>query len=199
MSKTSFTGRSRERGTPRSVRRAERTARAFIFAGGIGTILAVTMIFVFLVWVVTPLFLGADVEETANRVAVDLPARSIASGIDDYRLMSWTIDDAGSLRVFRLEDGSLMYQRPLFEGAQPTAWSFPPGTENVLMVAFADGPVRAGTINFEVEFSETADAPDELKMLAAGEVRRFGDSLVDRTRENQLRRVTLAVRFENGL
>ena len=52
----------RARSTSRGVKVAERSARIFITAGGLGTIAAVGLIFAFLVWVVLPIFLGAKVE-----------------------------------------------------------------------------------------------------------------------------------------
>ena len=52
-----YTGRTRERQTKPSVRRAENIARFLIGAGGVGTIVAVSLIFFFLLWVVLPLFM----------------------------------------------------------------------------------------------------------------------------------------------
>ena len=57
----SFPGRKPQRGTSWLVRLTDILARVFITVGGIGTIVAVTLVCVFLIWVVVPLFRGASV------------------------------------------------------------------------------------------------------------------------------------------
>ena len=73
----SFTGHARKRVTSRKVRIAERVARTAITIGGIGTIVAVATICVFLVWVVFPLFRSGSLE----RFFVGLPACPYGLGL----------------------------------------------------------------------------------------------------------------------
>lgn len=61
--RSSFTGRRRQRVTRWTVALNNRLAHAIIAIGGIGTIVAVSLVCVFLVWVVVPLFLPANVEK----------------------------------------------------------------------------------------------------------------------------------------
>src|SRR5262245_25084559 len=107
----SFTGHARKRVTSRKVRVAERAARAAITIGGIGTIIAVATICVFLVWVVLPLFksgsLGAA-RDVALPAAGTRPAAAPKKlAIDEYRVLCATIDDRGVLEVRRVDDGSV--------------------------------------------------------------------------------------------
>ncbi|MGL5094116.1 MAG: hypothetical protein ACRDD1_00910, partial [Planctomycetia bacterium] len=66
MSETSFTGRKRDRKTRSSVRFADFAAQTLITVGGVGTILAVLGVCVFLFWVAAPLFLSPKVGAPAS-------------------------------------------------------------------------------------------------------------------------------------
>jgi phosphate transport system permease protein len=59
--KRSFTGRERRKQTRWTVRAADVMSKIFITVGGIGTIVAVLLVFVFLAYVVLPLFAKARV------------------------------------------------------------------------------------------------------------------------------------------
>ena len=61
-----FTGRTRRRTTRRSVRIVDRMARVLISVAGVGTILAVLGVSLFLIWVAAPLFLSARVEPVGS-------------------------------------------------------------------------------------------------------------------------------------
>ncbi len=82
MSDPTITGRTRRRGTRRSVYWADIVARWLIAAGGIGTIIAVSLVCVFLLSVVAPLFwpakVGPRVENAWSAPASD-PARPAAT------------------------------------------------------------------------------------------------------------------------
>ena len=121
--KGSFTGRARQRTTRRSVLIADRLARIFISVGGIGTIIAVLGVMVFLVWVVVPLFLPAKVEGVD---AFDRASREelLHLGVDEYQVLSWVLLENGKAEVFRLDTGELRYEEQLFDEGQLTAASF---------------------------------------------------------------------------
>src|SRR6187431_2092123 len=112
----------RRRETRASVRVAERVAKLLISIGGIGTILAVTLILFFLVWVVAPLFAGA---KATSLVAETLPGgteRAKGTGfspgphvaVDEHRLLGATLDTDGSLSLWRPDTGALLKRRKLF-------------------------------------------------------------------------------------
>ena len=70
----SFTGRPRRRHTSPLVRWTDRISRWVIAAGGIGTIVTVSLVCVFLVYVVMPLFGRASID--AHATAFALPAEA---------------------------------------------------------------------------------------------------------------------------
>jgi len=158
--------------TPPSVRRAERVARIAIAAGGWGTILTVVVIFGFLLWVVLPLFQGAEVSEARSvphaasgeeRVA---PA-AIAVGCDDQLLQAWSLLADGTLEVRALRDGALIDRQRPFGTALPTAFaSFPDAPEAVF--GFADGTVRKARIDFVTRYPKPTEVPEDARDLRPG-------------------------------
>jgi phosphate transport system permease protein len=187
MSVHSLTGRARRRETRPSVRVAERVARVLISIGGIGTILAVTLILVFLLWVVLPLFRGAEFQ-SASATAAPRDAQSgelFAVGVDEYQVMAWGLMPAGSLIVWRTDTGDTLETRELFPGAEPTAYSNLQGEE--LAVGFRDGSVRVVRLGFEPRFVEPTEAPDLVALLGSSVLASNGASLVQRTPKGQLR------------
>src|SRR5262249_41064664 len=80
----SFTGRTRKRSTSWVVRLTDLLARALITVGGIGTIGAVTLVCVFLVWVVVPLFRGAEITPP-RQLTPEAAGQSVREGLDEYR------------------------------------------------------------------------------------------------------------------
>jgi phosphate transport system permease protein len=159
---------ARRRKTRPSVRVAERVSRALITVGGIGTIVAVTLILVFLVWVVLPLFAPAEVA-TGPRQALDAGPAPAQLVIDEYGLLAGLVGADGSVRVVRLDDGTLVETRQLFDGTRPTAVSFSvDGTSGAF--ALPGGDVRIGELAISSRFVESGALPPAAAGLAVGQV-----------------------------
>ena len=88
--KPSFTGRSRRRTTHPWVRASDRIARAVITLGGIGTIVAVLAVGVFLLAVAAPLFTSATA--ALDRVAPLRDATASFVGTDESGSVAWLLD-----------------------------------------------------------------------------------------------------------
>jgi phosphate transport system permease protein len=196
----SYTGRQRSRQTPKSVARAESLARTMITAGGIGTIVAVVLIFVFLVWVVFPLFVPASSEVAATFPhSTNKVGNVLATAVDEYQMSAWTLADDGKLRVISLRDGSVITEKSVFPAdMKPTASAFPAAGKDIAL-GFADGTVRVGAIEFEVGFEDMDSAPTELADLEVGEIRAYKTSMVERTPEDQLRFVSVSAHLEEPI
>jgi phosphate transport system permease protein len=176
----------RERSTPKSVARAERTARWLIYAAGFGTIAAIVLIFGFLVSVVIPLF--ADSEAGADRVVAE-PAdgeQPIGVGCDEYRAIAWEMLADGTVRLFSYHDGAELDAAPLFPGAPPTAHAMTPDGSRWLL-GFKDGTVRFIDVKFEVRYIEPKDLPESFRSLPVAGRKRLENGIVERTPENQYR------------
>lgn len=190
----------RSRQTRWSVRLAEALARTLISIGGIVTILAVGLICVFLVWVVVPLFQGADVAAGAS-----LPPGPMARAnsplhtrVDEYQRLAWSLYANGELDVVRLDTGEHLTTRALFEGREPSAWAFDDDHGRAAF-GFADGQVQLGSIGFASRFVAETDANEVSRALAVGERATFEEGVIERTPEGQLRIQAISIQFETPL
>ncbi len=206
---TSFVGMRRNRSTHWSVAASDRIARTVITIGGLGTLLAVSTVCLFLIYVVVPLFRAPAVEAVstvgAPRAAGDgggaaagFPAAPVHLAVDDYNLMAWAVFADGVVHTFRLDNGELLDTVSLTDGPELTAWSFPHREEQAVL-GYADGSVRFATLRFRLDFIELEDAPPELQGLEVGEVAGYRRGLAQRTPERQIRHVTLDVGLEEPL
>ncbi|MHC4940708.1 MAG: ABC transporter permease subunit [Planctomycetota bacterium] len=190
MAQNSFTGHRRQRKTPKSVARAERTAQVLIYAGGFGTIVAIGLIFFFLVSVVTPLFGGADAGQE-RVVAKAQAAGLIGTGCDEYRTITWTLFEDGTLQTRQFRTGEEIATEKLLGDSKPTAFkSTPDGSRWIF--GFADGTIRLLNIAFEIGFKELPEVSEEVAALEVGAQGVFGeDGMVEKTPERQFRTVRL--------
>ncbi len=192
MSPANFTGRRRRRATSAKVLIAERMARLAISAGGMGTILAVSLIFVFLVWVVAPLFLSPEVESRAEYSGWKAGATTVAVGADETGRMAWRLGQDGVLEVRSLLDERSLVQRELMLEGAPTALS-----------VLADGSFAAGTrgaglvvgrLGFESRVIEDeAGVGPAAGALEPGDAVVVGAETVERTAAGQLASTRFAV------
>ena len=191
-----YIGKRRMRATRSSVRVADRVAQVLITLGGIGTIIAVSLVCVFLVYVVIPLFTSESLD-APKQVAVSSQAAPIHVASDEYLSIGWSVSEQGSLRSFRIDSGEVLATKSLFEeGRHPTAWSFSRDTGH-LAFGFADGTVQLGKAEFITDFVPDEDVPQDLKKLKPGEVGTYQDGIVQVTPENQFRYQKLEVTLED--
>ncbi|MDY7108749.1 MAG: ABC transporter permease subunit [Planctomycetota bacterium] len=192
-SQRTFTGRSRERSTRRSVRFADHASRFLITIGGIGTIVAVVFVCAFLAYKVLPLFLPADVEYAAG---VEKPAgearRVVHAAVDEYLTIVYVCLEDATVVSYRADDWSELRRFRLFEDRTPTAWSFS-STDETALVGFADGSVQPCRFRFETEFLSEDRVPESLYALGIGEEAPYREGMVQVTREGQFRLQTLTV------
>ena len=176
-STTTFTGRQRHRQTRRSVRIVDRTVRTLIAIGGIGTVIAVTTVCIFLVWVVVPLFLPAKLGEPRELSIAPTISEAIHVEVDDYRSLGWAMAPDGVLRTFRLDTGEAVSERSLFPEGAPTAWSFGVGGREAIC-GFADGSISTIRLGFSTNFPASADLPEALRDLPEGKPVALDDGLL---------------------
>jgi phosphate transport system permease protein len=175
-----------------SVRISDVAARAMITVGGIGTIIAVATVCLFLAFVVVPLFLPAKATIHARSELTDREATPIRLALDEYRTIAYTIYRNGVLNSLRLDTGEHLDQRVLFSEQRPTAWSFS-FDDDTAIVGFADGTMQAVRIGFESKFINEEDAPERLFELGVGDTARLDDGIAERTPEDQFRYQELVI------
>ncbi len=200
MAGKSFTGIRRSRKTRTSVRVADLFSRIFITAAGMGTILAVSLVCVFLVVVVIPLFQGGDV--TASQT---LPAPKVESGaepihveIDEYQSMGYAFYPDTTVAVFRLDSGQVIDTIQVIPGEKPTCWSFGLQGGNVAF-GFADGRIQFGTITFNTTYLDLKDMAPERRAMKPGELATLDKGVVEVTPLGQFRLQQLAVDLKDPI
>jgi len=184
----------RPRRTTRSVRITDRIARTLITAGGIGTILAVATLCVFLVSVVVPLFLAPETGAARPAGARGVAGVPLAAGTDEYLTLGWSADSGARFTSFVLEDGARLDELRPFEERAPSALSLH-AAEGTFVAGFGDGTLQRGRI--AVATREAAD--DEratLAELAPGTLRPVGRELAARLPDGTLRISSLELALE---
>jgi phosphate transport system permease protein len=199
----SFTGVSRKRATKWSVAAGDRFAKSLISIGGIGTIVAVLLVFAYLVSMVVPLFFPGRVTSTeAFAGAVDHGANVVRLGVDEFGLIGWALFPDGRVRAFRMDNGETL------EDLTPAQ----SGLSDMMAAAFAvdgqqatfgfnDGRIRVGQIGFETTFLEPDDKnlPQSVRDLQSGAAAEWDHGMVMRTPTGQFRRQRLKVELEDPL
>lgn len=187
--KGTFTGRVRRRQSHPWVRFGDALARGLITAGGIGTIVAVLLVGVFLLVVAAPLFRPAH-SSPAGTAALDR-GEPLAIGGDESGSVAWILD-ADAVRAVDTSDGSVLAEQQAdavgLKGC--TAIRTVPGTL-MAVAGFADGSYRIGKLGLESAYLARDDVPNEQRPKDDGRPVRFGDAIITPGMEGQLSRVTL--------
>ena len=196
----SLTGRPRRRRTSPIVRWGDRIARWAIAAGGIGTIAAVSIVCVFLVYVVVPLFEPASIDHPASLA----PPEKDGAGQNRPRRISehWLgLYPDGKLYCFLLADGRPLGQPREIKGsgkgdsARLTASSFAADSETCAF-GFQDGGLQTGRIGFKTSFLRPSAVPETIRGLKPGETVPLESGVVSRTPEGQFRQETMEVTLD---
>ena len=185
-----FTGRRRRRTSHPWVRFGDALARGLITLGGIGTILAVLGVGVFLFVVAAPLFRPTRVEALGKAVEAAGDPRAI--GTDESGAVAWLLGPDG-LRGFSVADGRPLFERPATEIGLADASAVRVLPNGLLAAAgFADGSFRTGRLGLESTFLEAADLPAGTPQPAEGEAAPLADGgAVVRSAGGQLARVAV--------
>jgi phosphate transport system permease protein len=195
--KKTYTRRTRtSRKTSPSIWIAEAMARYLITAGGIGTIVAVIMVFLFLLYVTAPLFTSASLGEQHHAEIDWSKTPPVQMGMDEDQLMCWALFPNGSLQLVRLESGELLDKQELFADKRLTAVSFTSGGEETAF-GFEDGSVRMGKIRFADSFVDPGELPEEIRKIPEGQSARWKKGVVLKTPQGQYKLQELSVEIKD--
>lgn len=138
--------------------------------GGVGVIIAILLIFVYLIYVVTPLFLKPTVKAGA---AVQVPAgllsdERVLAALDEYAETMLQVDASGHYAFVRVEGKRVVEAGRL--GPVPAALVEPSEPDSrVIAVADANGAIRLFRHDYEVSF------PDNVRLVTPSIVEPLGD------------------------
>jgi phosphate transport system permease protein len=218
---STFTGRSRRRKTHPWVKAGDALARAIITLGGIGTILAVLAVAVFLLAVALPLFQPARLGLERASSVVDGAVRSATPpvagdgggapdglGTDEAGVVAWLFDprgeptqgdpsEPGLVRVFSIAKGTSLFTRTAAESglAHATTIAMLPGGIQTV-VGFDDGSFRIGRLGLESTFLNADALPPVAAGLAPGAAGVHEDAAIVRTHGGQYATVRLVTEFD---
>lgn len=194
----SFTGRRFSRKPRRSVMFTDTLARRLITLSGIGSIVAVSLVGLFLVYVVLPLFTPTGLEEitdpmpSADNGDGGTSAPVVHQVIDDYGSLVWSLHEDGSVQVRELEEGRLLDHQTLRPGYTVTQLKVS-GHDGRTILGFADGSIQTLMVRFAVDFFSDDDLPAEYHALPIGGRMDYDRGIIQRTPEGQLRHIRVDV------
>lgn len=152
-----------------------------------GTILAVTLIFVFLAWIVLPMFSAPSVGAASEREASEAGGGApFHLGVDGQRLLAWTLEKDGELAFTSLVGGTDPESILPFGSDSPTAVSIPSVGDQAVF-GFADGTVTISVAKFMMEFLEDGEVPADLVDLEPGSSQIYDGGALERTPLDQFR------------
>ncbi len=188
----SFTGRTRRRQTRWTVKAIDRLSSAVITVGGVGAIVAVLAVCVFLMWVALPLFWPAQLGPP-QAMAVHWPGGEAPTRLrvnDGHNLACGWFPQTGALQATRLDNGLT---------APIAGWRMEPKITSASLapsgalsaIGRADGAVSVGRLEFTERDYSAQELPSEvIAQLDArpGELVDFDGGLVERKRQGGYRR-----------
>lgn len=192
--KSTFTGQKFSRKPRRRVLWGDAFARRLIAVSGVGSIVAVMLVGLFLAWVALPLVLPTRLTEShpmpGSGSAVSTAEGPLASAIDNYGIMGWEVTPSGEILVRSLRDGQLVDRFNLAPDMKPRSWAFGVGT-GPMAIGYADGQVQTGRLSWQTRFLSPEETSEEISGMAVGERRVWEKGVLVRTPEGQLRQQKL--------
>ncbi len=189
-----FTGRKRERRTRPSVHLGNKVAAAVITIGGTSTVIAVMLVFLFLVAVALPIFLPPRVsapERLASGIDIAVEARPLRFfAVNEYQTMLVAVTRSGELVVSHLRDGAQLLRKNLFGDRRPNDVRF---LGNSFVAGFADGSIQTGKLEYTTSYLGPGNIPERIKPLVAKQTMAFREGVLEQTPENQYRLQTLTI------
>ena len=120
--------------------------------GGSAVIVAILLIFIYLLYVVLPLFKDATVKPHGSFELSLAPTELL--GLDEYAETGFAVSPEGSYQFFKVSDGSSMTSGELAPAGagKVTAVAAGDPVSHVLVAGTSDGNVVVAQVNFEVRF-----------------------------------------------
>lgn len=138
--------------TARSTLFVDRLMTWLITAGGVGIIIAVMGIFVFIGSQILPLFYGASVK-LAGSLQIERDDYALF-GLDEWSELPFFVTRGGEVKFVNAATGQVVARAPIDSTGRQTitAWSFNP-TESELIVGTADGSFAVAGIDYHASFA----------------------------------------------
>ncbi len=181
--------------TRRWVLIADKVADKVITVGGIGVIVAVLGMLVFLIFEVLPLFHGGTVDFAKSYTLPTSSSRTMALSMDEYLTMGAALRQDGSIALWHAKSGAAL--QPLMMdlgGKKITAFSSTLDNSG-FAVGFEDGSVQFGRLKFSADIIEEADVPEAAEKLNDAQ-RTDGTAIYTTIPGRRVRKVSAAIELD---
>ena len=146
-----------------SRRRRWRAIKDFLFRhlmgiGGIGVIVAIVLIFFYLLYVVAPLFRPVEAQRTASfTIPGARDSATLFLAVDEYGKIGLRVSQDGHALFYRLKDGAVIQDHALLADNGPVPSSFGHGDPDQAVLAFGLGDGRALVFKHQYKLSYPHD------------------------------------------
>lgn len=162
----------------------DRLATHTITAGGLGVLVAILMIFFYLLYEILPLFQSASLEK-AHAYNLDTQGSALYLGMEEQSEVATRVSDSGQLLFFKAQSGEVLEQDMLPVAGPVTAAGLNSEQQPLLALGGEDGAVLLINIDYKVSF------PNDQRLITPVLVYPYGEERMPLT-DQPLR--TLAVR-----
>ncbi len=183
----------RKKTTPRSVIIADKVADWTIRIGGIGVIVAVFGIMVFLAQTVVPLFMGGEVQGS-HTLAREESHPALMDVIDEYKTVSVSVAEDGAISAFHIATGTSLTVPPLDFGGRKVMGFNHTLNGRDMAFGFDDGTLRLAKLNMGAVLLE-GDLPAGLTKLENGDMT-DGSAVYSQAAAGQIRKITVSAVLE---
>ncbi len=135
----------------------DRAAKVLIGIGGVGVIVAILLIFLYLFYEVVPLFESAEVEFIAEyRVEDTENKRSLHLSIEEQSELAMRLDDSGEAVFFDVTNGDIRRSIPLLipEGREISSFSLESEQSGIFALGLDSGEVLIARYAYQTTFSQ---------------------------------------------
>jgi len=139
----------------------DRLARYMVAVGGIGVIASIILIFVYLLFIVLPLFSGASIEKVADYPLPAQTGKTLYLAMEEQAEIAIRVTDQGQVQFLQTATGKLLktVQLPLPENTTISSFSAATPESSVLAVGLSNGQVIVFKHHFKISF------PNDKRML----------------------------------
>lgn len=152
----------------RSLRHVKDVLTRYLMAvGGLGVIIAITLIAFYLFYVVLPLFGSASMERAGNYTAPgDTTGRSLYFASEEQFRLGMRVTDSDEVIFFRLDSGEVIDRRFISPDQDAAVSAFAAGgaEKQAIGVGYADGSAQIVRHVYEVTYPQSVQNPDTDKV-----------------------------------
>ncbi len=110
--------------------------------GGVSVIIAILLIFIYLFYIVTPLFKGTEIETSATfQTTENLGSLPSAIAMEEYAEVGLSVNDQAEAIFFKLKDGTVLSSHPLLKDQKITSISKGDPAQETIGIGLDNGSI----------------------------------------------------------